>query len=114
MNSERKCRVGLFVGVAMLLLLSSCGVPKPPNEIKIASDVPEDIRTITIGDPFGATNPEAFLMDVKSVAIEKRKTNKKDDAAYCVVELENEYYAFTKSVGITFWVQIKGNRSKGR
>lgn len=92
----------MFIGLVTCLLLSSCGVSNPPNENKIAQNIPEDIRTVIIDNPFDATNSDVYVMDVKSVSIEKRQTNEKTDTAYCIIELENDYYCFTKSI-ITYY-----------
>lgn len=98
----KKSWLSLFIGIVACLLLSSCGVPSPPNENDIAQSIPEDIRTVIIDNPFDATNSDIYIMDVQSVSIEKRQTNEKKDTAYCIIELENDYYRFTKSI-ITYY-----------
>lgn len=92
----------LLLNVGLLIMLTSCGVPNPPDENAIAQNIPEEVKTVIIDNPFDATNSDVYVMDVKSVSIEKRQTNEKEDIAYCNIELENDYYSFTKFI-ITYY-----------
>ncbi len=98
----------LLLSVFVCLAVSSCGVPAPPDEKFIAQNIPEEIKTVSIDDPFDAANADVYSMDVKSVSIEKRQTNGKEDTAYCTVEMENDYYCFTKSIVTYYTYYDKG------
>lgn len=95
----------------VFLCLTACGVPSPPNEKEIAKDLPDDVVTAVINDPFNAINSNTYTLNIKKVSIDKRQTNEKEDIAYCVVELENEYYCFTKYVKLYYNYYDKGGWS---
>lgn len=88
----------LLILFAMLLctILSSCGIPKPPENEQIIQDLPEEITTIIIENPFDLTNADVYEMEVKNLLIEKRQTDGKSDLIYCIIDLENQYYHYTK------------------
>lgn len=98
-----KNKASLFLmGLILCCLLTSCGVPKPPQEDDIMQDIPDEITTIQIGNPFDRLNMYVYDLDVTSVSIQKRQTNDKEDVVYCAVELENEYYQFTKHLCLNY------------
>lgn len=82
--------------------LTACSIPKPPAKEQIAKDLPSDLTTAIIENPFDATDADVYEMDVTEIVIEKRQTNEKDDTVYCWVELENEYYHFIKYVTLNY------------
>lgn len=98
----RKIVVSLLMGILLCIFLTSCGIPKPPNEKQIAEEFPDEITTIIIENPFDATNLDVYEMNIEELSIEKRQTNEKNDVAYCIVELANEYYHFTKYVRLNY------------
>lgn len=92
----------LLLCAVILAVLTSCGIPKPPNEKQIAEELPDEITTIIIKNPFDATNLDIYEMEVASLSIERRQTNEKDDVVYCMIDLENEYYSFKKYVKLQY------------
>ena len=50
----------------------------------------------------------AYEMNVNKVLIEKHQTNEQEDSAYCVIELENEFYQFTKYMKMNYNYDDKG------
>lgn len=91
-----------LLGLILCSLLTSCGIPKPPQEDDIMQDIPDEITTIQIGNPFDSLNMYVYDLDIMSVTVQKRQTNGKEDVAYCVVELGNEYYQFTKYLCLNY------------
>lgn len=99
----RKIVVPLLVGTLLCIFLTSCsGIPKPPTESQIAEELPDDITTIVIDNPFDYTNADVYKMNIEAVTIEKRQTNEKNDVVYCTVDLTNEYYHFTKYMKLEY------------
>lgn len=94
----------LLILFAMLLctILSSCGIPKPPENEQIIQDLPEEITTIIIENPFDLTNADVYEMEVKNLLIEKRQTDGKSDLIYCIIDLENQYYHYTKYIQLNY------------
>ena len=82
----------------LCLMLASCGIPKPPTEKRIMADLPNNLTTISVGNPLDAASDIQSETKVISLVIEKRQTNEKDDVVYCVLDLENQYFHFTKYV----------------
>lgn len=92
----------LLLSAGLLIALTSCGTPKPPQENELAENIPEEFKSVMIGNPFDELNMYIYDMDVTSVTIEKRQTNEKADTVYCVVEFDNEYYHFTRYLKMDF------------
>lgn len=60
------------------------------------ADLPSDLTSISVGNPLNAAyDIESETTDI-SLVIEKRQTNEKSDIAYCVLDLENQYFHLTK------------------
>lgn len=91
-----------LLNVGLLIILTSCGIPKPPQENELAENIPEEFMSMIVGNPFDELNIYKYDMDVTSVTIEKRQTNDKADTVYCVVKLDNEYYQFTRYLKMDF------------
>lgn len=89
----------IFIVSVLLLVMSGCR-PAPPNEERIKRTLPNEITKLSVNNPFYEYEWESEYiednLDVLSVKIEKRQTNEKDDTAYCVIDLQNEFYHFTK------------------
>lgn len=95
--------VPLLVGTFLCIIITSCSsIPKPPTETQIADELPDDITTIVIENPFDYTNADVYKMNIEAVSIEKRQTNGKNDVVYCIIELANEYYHFTKYMKLEY------------
>lgn len=90
------------------MIMTSCGIPKPPQENELMENVPAEFRSIIIGNPFDELNIYEYDMDVTSVTIEKRQTNEKADTVYCVVRFDNEYYQFTRHLKMCFNYYAQG------
>lgn len=67
-----------------------------PDSDMIKSDLPEEILIEEIYDPFNGYSEEYF--NLSSLEIEKRKTDNKTDAVWCIVKMENSNYQSTKYV----------------
>lgn len=104
----KKIVLPIFICAILCTLLTSCGIPKPPNEDQIANSLPNDLSTVIIANPFDDMNSDVYEMNIKEVVIEKRQTNEKSDTAYCRVTLENEYYRFTKHLELNYNYYDKG------
>lgn len=98
----------LFLSALICVLVSSCGIPKPPDKEDISKDLPDELTTITIGNPFDSSHADVYKMNVNGVAIEKRQTNEKEDIVYCWVGLDNEYYRVTKYVKLKYYYYDEG------
>lgn len=111
----KKMMIGLLPCLLCLVLLSACGIPKPPQEAQIVRNLPNEIKTLVIEhrvsdddryisrDDFVLENPpDVYEMDVESVSIEKRQTNEKEDLVYCTVKLKNAYYRCTKYLQLCY------------
>ena len=98
----KKIALPIFICAILFTLLTSCGIPKPPNEARIANSLPNDLTTVIIANPFDAMDSDVYEMNIKAVIVEKRQTNEKSDIAYCWVILENEYYRFTKYLKLNY------------
>lgn len=48
----RKLIIISVFGVLLCIILSSCGIPAPPKEKQIVRDLPRDITTVIIENPF--------------------------------------------------------------
>lgn len=104
----KKFVFSLLMAVVVFACMTACGVPSPPNEKQIAKDLTTDIYTVAVKSPFDPIGTDVYALDIKDITIFKRQTNEKEDTAYCVVELENEYYRFTKYVKLLYNFYDKG------
>lgn len=102
-------KIILFFGASMLLcvLLTSCGIPKPPEANQISQDLSSEFKTLIVENPFDLTNADVYDMDI-TTAVDKRQTNEKEDTAYCLVQLTNEYYRITKYLKLNYIYYDKG------
>ena len=98
----KNCGLLFLMSVLLCILLTSCGDSNPPKETKIIQELPDDITMAVIENPFDAANADVYYMDVVSLSIEKRQTNDKEDIVYCIVELGNQYYHFSKYVTLYY------------
>lgn len=90
----------ICLGLIITILLFSLGGPK--SEKEIIADLPESVTTITIND-------ELIPLKVKSLKIEKRKTQDGIDEVYCVIELASESITVTKYQQLIY-VKYNGNK----
>lgn len=111
----KKLALGLLLGLCCFALLTACGRPQPPSEKEIANSLSDEIKSLVIKhrisesdklifeEDFARENPaDVYETDVRSVSIEKRQTNEKEDIVYCEVALENTYYACTKYLKLSY------------
>lgn len=85
-----------FVIICVFTLLSGCGA-KAPSEQQIMEDLEEEITTISIQNPFTYEMEEQEL-EIVDIEIEKSQTKDSSYKADCIIEMENEYYSFTKYI----------------
>ena len=97
----------LLISILFCFLLTSCGIPKPPEANQINQDFSEQYSTFSVENPFDETNPYVYDMNI-SASVDKRQTNEKSDNAYCRVQLVNEYYKITKYLKLTYFFYDKG------
>lgn len=97
-----------LTGVMLCMFLTSCGIPKPPNEKEIKTALPEEITTIIENSPFDGGDSQIYDLEVQSLVIDKRQTNEKEDIAYVTIELENEWYHVTKHLVLLYNYYDKG------
>lgn len=88
--------------LVMLFALTACQ-KAPPDEKAMMKSLPKEVTQISV-------DKTALPMNVKSFRLDKRQTNKnaKTDAAYCTVELENEYYNCVKHILLNYGYYDKG------
>lgn len=98
----------IISSIILCLLLSSCGIPNPPGEKNIAENLPRELTTVIINNPFDETNADVYELEVSRVTIMKRQTNEKEDKVYCLVVMGNEYYEFSKYVILYYNYYDKG------
>lgn len=111
MGNFKKFALVFSAAVLSLLscaMLSSCGIPNPPQQKQLIRDLPSDITAITVENPFDLTDMDVYEMEDVSLSIEKRQTNEKEDFVYCVVDLKNQYYYFTKYVKLNYTYYDQG------
>lgn len=94
-----KVRNGLLIMI-ICIILSGCGSASPSKK-EIEEGIPYEIRTLSVENPFTWEIDEQEL-EITSLEIEKSKTTDSDYTAYCIVEMENDYYKFTKYLACTF------------
>lgn len=82
-----------FTMILSSILLSGCK-QSPPNEEKIAQDIPLALKNLTVDN-------EIYELDVVSIEIEKRQTNEKDDLVY--FQFEMNHGAYTVTGGYAFY-----------
>ena len=104
----KKCVLLALAGVMLCVFLTSCGIPKPPNEKEIKKELPKEITTITENSPFDGGDASVYDLEVQSLVIDKRQTNEKEDIAYVTIELENEWYHVTKHLVLLYNYYDKG------
>ncbi len=97
----------MFSCFTLLLLLTAC-VSAPPNTETIGKELPAEIKTVTIENPFDLPSPNVYELNVDSVTVEKRQTNGKEDIAYCIIELSNDYYHITRYLTLNYNYYDKG------
>lgn len=65
-------------------MLSGCGISKPPKENEIEESIPDDILCYSL-------DGIQYIMEVQTIAIERRQTNGKEDFVYVVIDMEDDY-----------------------
>jgi hypothetical protein len=101
MKRTAKLLANLFIACLCMLIMSSCGIPSPPDEAKTKDMITEDMRTLSIGLP-DTDEMEHRVLNVDSVDIERRQTNDKSDVAYCIVVMSDDQYQATAHYEINF------------
>lgn len=97
----KRALLGLLLCSLCFVTLPSCGVPAPPKQQEIISILPEEIRTVAIQNPFTGED-QVHELALQSLEIEKRQTNEKDDMVYCVLDMKDEWYHYTKYINLHF------------
>lgn len=84
----------IFIGIAALL--SGCG-SKIPSKNDIMSDISENVSIIPIENPFTGLIDYQEL-EITSFEIDKSQTTDSRYDAYCIIDMENGFYKFTKYI----------------
>ncbi len=100
--NTKKLILTILVSIFFILILTSCARFNPPDENQIMSDLPEEVKRIFVETPFERSDPYVYFLDVKSVTITNRHTESDRDIILCSVDLENEWYHFTKNLKLTY------------
>ena len=88
-----------FVILLLLVALGLCSCRSNPLKAEqIKETLPKEVTELIINDPFDSTNNDVYQLSVNSVEIEKRQTNDKSDVVWCAIEMENEYYRYTRFI----------------
>ena len=85
----------------IVLILTSCGIDKPPNESQIRSDINDAGVHIVI-------DGNQLKMNVTKVSVDKRQTNEKRDIVYCTVTAKNTDYTYETVLSLNYMYYDKG------
>ena len=56
----------LLISILFCFLLTSCGIPKPPEANQINQDFSEQYSTFSVENPFDETNPYVYDMNISA------------------------------------------------
>lgn len=97
----KKKSVWIIVSMMVCLFCLSGCKPSALSEDEIADSFPENYRYLYI-------DGEAYLLDVKSIEIEKRKTDEDIDTVYCTIVMEDDNYRTTADYVLYYSYYDKG------
>lgn len=89
---------GVVIFFVCAMLLSSCGIPKPPDEAQIMEDIPDQYVASELTIHYNFLHQESFdfYPNEWNVSIDKRQTDEKEDLVYCQLDAEDSLYHVTK------------------
>lgn len=95
----------IFIGI--ITLLSSCG-SNIPSESDVMSDISEYVTIIPVENPFTGLIENQEL-EITSFVIDKSQTTDSKYDAYCIINMKNNFYQYTKYI-VCNYIKYDGDK----